>query len=90
MSLHYCPPTQEPGPINAEGVFARPPLDVDYRFLCESRSLRRGKNFSVVAMTVDPSTELEITVATSDGRLQVILRGREWWLLEILVFCFRI
>lgn len=54
-----------------EEAFSHAPTDLKYHFLCESKSLRRGRNFSVVAISVDPSTELAITVATSDGRLQV-------------------
>ncbi|VDD79305.1 unnamed protein product [Mesocestoides corti] len=39
------------------------PVDLNYRLMCESKSLRRGRNFHVVAMAVDPSTELTITVS---------------------------
>ena len=71
VSLHYCLPTSKHS--FTEDVFSHPPHDLKYYFLCESKSLRRGRNFTVVAMSVDPSTELGITVATSDGRLQVSL-----------------
>lgn len=55
-----------------EDAFLHNPNYLNYHFMCESKSLRRGRNFTVVAMSVDPSTELGITVATSDGRLQVV------------------
>ncbi len=47
------------------------PNDLMYTLMCESKSLRRGRNFRVVAMSIDPTSELSVTVATSDGRLQV-------------------
>ncbi|VDM31717.1 unnamed protein product [Hydatigera taeniaeformis] len=68
VSLHYCLSALVPAFM--EEPFLHAPTDLKYHFLCESKSLRRGRNFSVVAMSVDPSTELAITVATSDGRLQ--------------------
>ncbi|KAL5962355.1 WD repeat-containing protein 11, partial [Taenia solium] len=68
VSLHYCISTFKPPLV--EEAFSHAPTDLKYHFLCESKSLRRGRNFNVVAMSVDPSTELAITVATSDGRLQ--------------------
>ncbi|KAM7541298.1 hypothetical protein Aperf_G00000030997 [Anoplocephala perfoliata] len=71
ISVHYCPPT-DPKQSLADVTFSQTPTDLSYHFLCESKSLRRGRNFSVVAMSVDPSTELGITIATSDGRLQFL------------------
>nr|CDS15714.1 WD repeat containing protein 11 [Echinococcus granulosus] len=70
VSLHYCLSAFKPPPM--EEAFSHAPTDLKYHFLCESKSLRRGRNLSVVAMTVDPSTELTVTVATSDGRLQFL------------------
>ncbi|VDL18885.1 unnamed protein product [Hymenolepis diminuta] len=75
ISLHYCPPTKTPNSkqcLADDAVFSQSPTDLNYLFLCESKSLRRGRNFSVVAMSVDPGTELGITIATSDGRLQLL------------------
>ncbi|VDO04110.1 unnamed protein product [Rodentolepis nana] len=75
ISMHYChpPSTLEFTQSLAVGAtISQSPTDLNYFFLCESKSLRRGKNFSVVAMSVNPSTELDITIATSDGRLQLL------------------
>ncbi|KAM3185291.1 hypothetical protein ACTXT7_006688 [Hymenolepis weldensis] len=75
ISLHYCPPTNTPSSkqyLTDDVAFSQSPTDLNYLFLCESKSLRRGRNFSVVAMSVDPGTELGITIATSDGRLQLL------------------
>uniref|UniRef100_A0A5K3EHR6 WD_REPEATS_REGION domain-containing protein n=2 Tax=Mesocestoides corti TaxID=53468 RepID=A0A5K3EHR6_MESCO len=70
VSLYWC--MQAPDLSQEDKATPSAPVDLNYRLMCESKSLRRGRNFHVVAMAVDPSTELTITVATSDGRLQFL------------------
>nr|VZI27304.1 unnamed protein product [Spirometra erinaceieuropaei] len=57
-------PTAAVHDLNAENY------DLRYTKVGESKSLRRGRNFRILSMTVDPTRELQVTVATSDGRLQ--------------------
>uniref|UniRef100_A0A0X3P7H9 Uncharacterized protein n=2 Tax=Schistocephalus solidus TaxID=70667 RepID=A0A0X3P7H9_SCHSO len=63
--------------VHLGGTSTTPVPDLDtancnlrYIKVGESRSLRRGRNFRILSMTVDPARELQVTVATSDGRLQ--------------------
>nr|CDS35341.2 transmembrane protein 180 [Hymenolepis microstoma] len=73
LDYYHPPSTLEFTQSLADGTnFSQSSTDLNYFFLCESKSLRRGRNFSVVAMSVNPTTELDITIATSDGRLQLL------------------
>lgn len=75
VSLFYCAPVSaSESPITKndnQNDQLIPPVDLKYAQVCASKSLRRGRNFQVLAMTVDPTRELTVTIAASDGRLQV-------------------